>query len=314
MHKIFILLCSLLLLASSCCNKLPVDPSFVLRSVNVPADSVTFAVIGDYGTDDPVEGEVANMVSSWNPDFIITTGDNNYPLGAAGTIQKNIGKYYCDYIYNPDAPVNQQCHGKAEAEKQNRFFPSPGNHDNYSAPPMQPYLDYFSLPGDERNYEFTWGPVHFYSMNTGKSGNIKCCESAEAKWLNAAATKSITPFNFVYFHHPPYSVSNHGSSTDLQWPYSDWKIDAVFSGHEHVYEKVIDKMNSTPIYLVCGNSGREHLYDCDSNPLDTSRFDVRCDNTHFGAIRVKVNSTQAIFEYFTTSDLVHPADIYILHK
>ena len=28
-------------------------------------------------------------------------------------------------------------------------------------PQRPPYLDYFTLPGNERYYDFTWGPVHF---------------------------------------------------------------------------------------------------------------------------------------------------------
>ena len=122
-------------------------------TVDVKTDSITFAVIGDYGSDSPQEDSVAKMVKSWNPDFIITTGDNNYFLGSASTINDHIGKYYCDYIYNPDAPADQQCNGKATRDKVNRFFPSPGNHDNYSIPALKPYLNYFTLPGDEKNYE-----------------------------------------------------------------------------------------------------------------------------------------------------------------
>src|SRR5689334_18011458 len=50
-----------------------------------------FAVIGDYGQQGPDEERVARLVHEWRPDFIITAGDNNYPLGAAETIDGNIG-------------------------------------------------------------------------------------------------------------------------------------------------------------------------------------------------------------------------------
>src|SRR5688500_4354858 len=61
--------------------------------------AISFAVIGDYGSDDSHELAVANLVKSWNPEFIITLGDNNYPDGEAATIDANIGKYYREYIY-----------------------------------------------------------------------------------------------------------------------------------------------------------------------------------------------------------------------
>jgi hypothetical protein len=103
-----------------------------------PPRSIRFAVIGDYGDAGQPEIDVANRVKSWNPDFIITTGDNNYPDGAANTIDANIGQYYREFIspytgsYGAGAPTN-------------RFFPLPGNHD-WNTPDLQPYLDYFTLP------------------------------------------------------------------------------------------------------------------------------------------------------------------------
>src|SRR6476469_8393606 len=61
--------------------------------------SVHFAIVGDYGTWSASELAVANMIHGWNPDFIITTGDNNYADGAASTIDINIGQYYHDFIF-----------------------------------------------------------------------------------------------------------------------------------------------------------------------------------------------------------------------
>ena len=54
----------------------------------------SFAAIGDFGTGDTNESKVAQLVKSWNPEFIITVGDNNYPKGEASTIDQNIGAFY----------------------------------------------------------------------------------------------------------------------------------------------------------------------------------------------------------------------------
>jgi tartrate-resistant acid phosphatase type 5 len=115
--------------------------------------SVRFAVIGDYGTDSAAEASVANLVKSWNPDFVITTGDNNYPDGAASTIDKNIGKHYQQFIY----PYKGTYGAGATT---NMFWPSLGNHDWHQIPP-QPYLDYFTLPGNERYYTIRQGQCSF---------------------------------------------------------------------------------------------------------------------------------------------------------
>lgn len=282
--------------------------------VNMPADKVVFAVIGDFGSGSDSQTVVANMVKSWNPEFIITTGDNNYFLGAQKSISKNISRDYCDFIYNPDAPDSLRCNGKAAQEKVNRFFPSPGNHDYYSSPKMKPYLKYFTLPGDERNYEFSWGPAHFYSINSGMSGHVKYPASREARWLRNAMQQSTSAFNFVYFHHPPFSVSHHGSSKNMRWPFAELKADVVFNGHDHVYERITDKKSSKPVYIVCGNSGTDRLYTCDKKPLDSTRYDVTCDAGTYGAVRVTVTAAKAVMEYFVIGDMLNSKDVYIINK
>src|SRR5437773_740043 len=85
-------------------QSLGVEP---LEERAVPA-TTHFAVIGDFGADSTPENDVATLVKSWAPDYVVTVGDNNYPDGAASTIVANIGKYYGDFIYNPDAPVGER--------------------------------------------------------------------------------------------------------------------------------------------------------------------------------------------------------------
>jgi hypothetical protein len=300
------------LLSLASCGKLPIDAAFQNMQVNYPADTALFAVIGDFGEDGPHEEAVAAMVKSWNPEFIITVGDNNYPLGGTSTITDNIGKHYGDFIYNPDAPLEKRCNGKAAADKINRFFPSPGNHDHYSVPVMRSYTEYFTLPGDERNYDFIWGPVQFFSMNSGSTGDIP---EAQRKWLKDKVATSPQPFQLVYFHHPPHSPGPHGSSAGTQMPYGEWGLDAVVTGHEHFYARVTDNSAIKPAYIIIGNSGNDNLYNCNAHPLDPAKYTVNmCDNTRFGAVKVKATPTQLIFEYYTTDQPATPRDVYVVNK
>lgn len=314
MHKqlVFAFIAFSFLLSACSCAKLPVDPAFRGLEVHHPGDTALFAIIGDYGQDSPKEEEVAQMVKGWNPEFVVTVGDNNYPLGSAGTIVNNVGKHYGNFIYNPDAPADRVCTGRAAEEKVNRFFPAPGNHDNYSVPAIKPYLDYFTLPGDERNYDFIWGPVHFFSLNTGTGGSI----ASETKdWMKDKLAQSGKPFKLVFLHHPPFSPGPHGSAGGTQLPYKDWGVDAVLAGHEHFYSRIIDNTSPKTAYMIIGNSGNENLYSCNANPLDANRFTVAmCDNSHFGAIKVIATTTKLVFEYFTVDDLAHPKDVYEINK
>jgi len=103
--------------------------------------STVFAIISDYGASTlPNESGVVSRIMSWNPDFIVTAGDNNTPSGAAGTIDANIGQFFHSYIY----PYTGS-YGAGAAT--NLFFPALGNHDLMTTN-AQPYLDYFTLPNN----------------------------------------------------------------------------------------------------------------------------------------------------------------------
>ena len=115
-------------------------------------------MIGDYGGGGAPEADVASLVASWQPDLVITLGDNNYPDGASETIDANIGQFYRAFI----SPYQG---GYGEGAEVNRFFPTLGNHD-WTTDNAQPYLDYFTLPGNERYYDFTWGGVHFFALDS----------------------------------------------------------------------------------------------------------------------------------------------------
>ncbi len=133
-------------------SPLPASPSpspILTPAATNPVNSsatIRFAVIGDYGSGGRDEKAVAEMVRGWQPDFIITTGDNNYSAGAAVTIDLNVGQYYHEFIY----PYYGE---QGDGASFNRFFPTLGNHD-WRTSNGQPYLDYFTLPGNERYYDF----------------------------------------------------------------------------------------------------------------------------------------------------------------
>ena len=149
-----------------------------LSGADAQSATVRFAVIGDYGSASQPEADVATLVKSWSPDFIITVGDNNYPSGAASTIDDNIGQNYHDFI----APY-LGLWGPGAAS--NRFFPSLGNHD-WATTGAQPYLDYFTLPNNERYYDLIWGPVHLFAIDSDQNEpDGVTSASIQAGWLQS---------------------------------------------------------------------------------------------------------------------------------
>lgn len=244
-----------------------------------------FAVIGDFGDDDnPAELAVANLVKSWDPAFIITTGDNNYASGKAETIDANIGKYYQEFIGN-----YQGSYGPGSLT--NRFFPSLGNHD-WHTPGAQPYLDYFTLPGNERYYDFVAGPIHFFALDADDSepdGWTR--DSVQAQWLKAGLEASAAPFQVVYFHQPPFSSGEHGNTAPMQWPFELWGADAVFTGHDHDYERLV--IDDFP-YFVSGAGGRS------LRPFQTvvPGSEVRYADD-YGAMLVTFSESELVAEFYS---------------
>jgi len=254
--------------------------------LRAPADRpLRFAVIGDYGQAGLMEQLVADKVKSWSPEFVVTCGDNNYPSGTAATIDSNIGRYYHGFI-KPYTGV----YG-AGAPDRNRFFPVPGNHDWYT-PGLVPYLNYFTLPGNERYYDVRWGPVHLFCLDSDVNepdGNTAA--SVQAAWLQGALAASTAPFRLVFLHHSPYSSSSHGNQLYAQWPFQDWGATAVFGGHDHSYERIL--LGGFP-YFVNGLGGSS-IY---SFYAPVAGSEMRYNND-YGAILVEASYQRAVVQFIS---------------
>jgi len=271
--------------------------AFVLVGA-VPASNaqstVRFGAIGDYGNNSSNEQAVANLVNSWSPDFVITTGDNSY---GSASIDINIGKYYHNYIGNYTGTYGS-------GSTPNRFFPSLGNHDYSDGGGLTAYTNYFTLPGadipssntsgNERYYDFIQGPVHFFAINSNSiepDGRIST--STQAQWLQTQLANSTSPWKIVYFHHPPYtSGSVHPNTTEMQWPFQDWGATAVLSGHNHNYERILK--NGFP-YFITGNGGQS-LYGFNSTPEPGS---VVRYNASYGAMLIEASSDRITFDSYS---------------
>jgi hypothetical protein len=256
----------------------------------VPA-TTRFAVIGDYGLTGSPESNVATLVKSWNPDVILTVGDNNYETGSASTIDANIGQYYHDFI----SPYLGSYGAGAAA---NRFFPTLGRHDwgnTYPNPTGdQPYLNYFTLPGNERYYTFTVGSVQFFALDSdGNEPDGITSTSPQAQWLQSQLAASTATYKIVYLHDPPYSSASGFASTQARWPYQAWGATAVLAGHTHAYERLLED-NNFP-YFVDGLGGEPEISSFDAiDPGSQVRY-----NADFGAMLVTAGDTQIQFQFIT---------------
>jgi hypothetical protein len=268
-----------------------------------------FAAFGDYGDDTPAEAAVANLVKSWQPDGVLTLGDNNYGVGAPDTIDRNIGQYYHEFIgnyvgsYGPGSPVN-------------RFFPTLGNHDWWyfdpdgPVPNANPYLGYFTLPGagfqnssgNERYYDFVLGNVHFFALDSNfEEPDGRTVDSPQADWLRGALAASQQAFNIVYFHHAPFtSGAESGNDEAMQWPFAQWGADAVLSAHDHIHERLA--IDGIP-YFVNGLGGASIYPLGEIEPGSQFRY-----NGDFGAMLITATETTMTFEFYAIGSPAEPVD------
>ena len=248
-----------------------------------------FAAFGDYGNRDGADS-VAKLVDALNPDFIITTGDNVY---GSTLIDAQIGNKYSEYIGNYDG-----AYGPGSAT--NRFFPSLGNHEyNGEGGGVDDYLDYFTLPGNERYYDFVMGPVHFFALNSNpEEPDGRSSTSDQADWLKDELAASSSLYNIVFFHHPPFNSGNdHGSTEEMQWPFEEWGATAVLSGHEHVYERLLrddDGDGNLLPYFITGLGGASRY--AFGSPVEGSQ--VRY-NDDYGTMLIQASDESITFEFWS---------------
>lgn len=283
-------LLGLLLVGSGCAERSAVlSPPATPGPSACAGASVRLAMIGDYGAAGQPEADVAALVTSWSPDLVVTGGDNNYPLGEAGTIDANIGQYYHAFI----APYRGSYGPGAD---ENRFFPALGNHDWYTNAAAA-YLDYFTLPGNERYYDLVRGPISLFVLDSdpNEPDGISA-DSAQADWLRAGLAASQTPWQIVVMHHAPFTSSERGPVEDLRWPYAEWGADAVLSGHDHFYERL--EVDQIP-YIVNGLGGNSIYAFGTPIPASQARF-----NGDFGALLVEASADCLSLRFFTRAGVL----------
>jgi predicted MPP superfamily phosphohydrolase len=203
------------------------------------ADSLKFAVLGDFGTGSKQQYQLADQMKRVHDQFpfelVTLVGDNLYGSERPQDFKK---KFEIPYKALLDAGV--------------KFYASLGNHDD---------------PQEQRNYKlFNMDGKQYYTFkpSTKQSVRFFVLESSYLKpeqiaWFEKELQASDSDWKIPYFHHPPYSSGErHGSDTQmrdvLEPLFLKYNVSVVLTGHDHFYERT--KPQKGIVYFVVGSGGQ----------------------------------------------------------
>jgi hypothetical protein len=198
-------------------------------------DSVKFAVFGDNGTGDQFQRDVAQQMAAVHAaipfDMVFMLGDNM----RGGESPRD----FVDKFETPYAPLL-----KAGV----LFYSALGNHDTNK---IDRTYKLWNMAG-ERYFTVSKKNVHFFVLDTND------LDPVQLSWLKGALRDSGEGWKICFFHHPLYSnAQTHGSDLHLRALLEpilvEYGVNVVFSGHDHVYERIVPQQGIS--YFVSGAGG-----------------------------------------------------------
>jgi hypothetical protein len=227
-------------------------PSSAPSGVPNRKDSLKFVAIGDNGTGDRPQYEIAAQMNAWRAkfpfDMVIMLGDNIY-----GSQQP---RDFVDKFENPYKPL---------LDAGVKFYAALGNHDNQT----NRFYKLWNMNG-ERYYSFSKKNVKFFALDSDYM------DPKQLQWIENELKSAREDWKIVYFHHPLYSSGGrHGSEIDLRTVlepmFVKYGVNVVYSGHDHIYERI--KPQKGIYYFVSGAAGQLRGGDLKKSALTAAGYD-----------------------------------------
>jgi acid phosphatase type 7 len=231
---------------------------FRFTTAKVGAAPFRFGAIGDYGSGATPEYRNASLLGREAVDFVLTLGDNTYPLGRESE--------YPPKLLRPLGPFMRRV----------ALWPTLGNHDYGNDGPAfrgtaDAYLRNFVLPagpGRERYYSFRYATAEFLALDSEVTSFAP--GSGQYRWLERTLGRSSACWKIPYFHHAVHAEYVHPTATDVakltqanRWLvplFERYGVKLVLTAHEHNYVRSRPLLVGRPhrrgiVYLVSGGGG-----------------------------------------------------------
>lgn len=246
------------------------DPLLMPEAAPLLNDSVSFIVMGDWGRYGHLgQKQVAAQMHKYgklhNVQFVITTGDNFYPIGVSSVTDVHWQRSFENvYIYD-SLPV--------------KWYPVLGNHDYMANPQAQ--IDYSA------NSSRWTMPARYHALKQKVSGldsvllvfadtnpfipyhygpdfsmaDLKLQDTAvQTRWLQSTLKTSNDRWKIVIGHHPFYSVGEHGNNPALTQRLKplllQHQTDFYIAGHDHDLQH--HQQPGEPLHYIVSGGGSEN--------------------------------------------------------
>ena len=232
---------------------LTVVPALAAQQVVLPlkTGSVRFLVMGDAGTGGREQYDVAGQMLRYHAPFPFTfaimLGDNIYGRERPQDFENKFMRPY-----------------KALLAANVEFNAALGNHDD----PNQRYFKPFNLGGN-RYRTFKKGNVRFFVIDSNY------LDPEQVKWLEKELSQSGSDWKIAYFHHPLYTTARRGPEVELRAVleplFVKHGVDVVFTGHEHIYERLQPQKGI--YHFTVGGAAKLRKGDTRPGALIAARYD-----------------------------------------
>ena len=218
------------------CRGVLLFPVVLLCALRVSAFAGDIAIFGDSQSWPGEQRIVVKAVAAAKPSVVFKTGDN-----VDNGLNPSLWKRFNDI----NAPLLQS----------REYFPALGNHDSGS--PL--FFENFPWLDGHHWYVVTREGIRFIVLDS----NVPLSpDSEQYEWLLKELESGVAPgFTVVIFHHPIFDVGIHAQDSKHLGQYllplfEKYGVSAVFSGHDHNYQRFEYK----GIFFIVTGGGGGMLY------------------------------------------------------
>jgi hypothetical protein len=236
---------------------------------------------------------VANLIASWNPNMFLYLGD----VYDEGTYTEFINWYGQN--------------GTLLDRFRNITNPTVGNHEYNSSGEAPGYFNYWGQP--PHYYSVNANGWHIVSLDSNTAYGPTGAGSPEYNWLANDLSADQSACTLAFWHHPLYNIGKESPAIHMQdiWSLAvQNNVDIVLNGHDHDYQRWTPlDANGLPsaggvTQFVVGTGGHGIQTFLASDSRVAAGFDSSTNPAPFGALRLKLYTGHAVYEYITITGAV----------